>query len=74
MEHCRSPDGVTSVSVRLYHTTQCCRVFTLALARLSCLSSCKLLKYTFFERIRYCCTWSHFVVCYTVTKTGGSEA
>ena len=35
MEHCRSPDGVTSVSVRLYRTTQCCRAFTLALARLS---------------------------------------
>ena len=37
MEHCRSPDGVTSVSVRC--TTQFCRAFTLALARLSCFRS-----------------------------------
>jgi len=38
MEYCRSPDGITSVSVRpyLHYGTQCCRAFTLALARLSC--------------------------------------
>jgi len=52
MEHCRSPDGVTSVSMRPYYTmlshvillyrpilleTAFSEIHTLALARLSCL-------------------------------------
>jgi len=31
MEHCRSPDGVTSISVRLYYTMLSCIYLALAM-------------------------------------------
>jgi len=36
MEHCRTPRQMALPAFQLDRTTQCCRAFTLALARLSC--------------------------------------
>ena len=73
MEHRCSSDGVTSVSVRLYRTTQCCRTFTLALARLSCLLAYRKGDIFIFPRKLLKQTWSQFLFVVKATILNGKN-